>query len=61
MTCSEKRRFISKEDAKRYARRVHSHGNRKNRPYRCPTCRMWHLTTVNAADRAFHRRGYLGS
>ncbi len=57
MRCETKKRYDSKEHAKRYAARGRQKGFKKARPYRCLTCAMWHLSTTDAASRAFHRRG----
>ncbi len=55
MKCSEKVRFETKAKAKRAARRLHHFGNDKVRPYRCPECRYFHLTSADAESRAYHR------
>ena len=57
MRCEEKKRYDTKEHAKRFARRGRQRGFAKARPYHCPECGLWHLSTADAASRAFHRRG----
>jgi hypothetical protein len=58
VACSSgKRTYLSRAEAKQQARRFHSSGRTMARPYRCPECREWHLTTADANGRAFHRRG----
>jgi hypothetical protein len=42
--------------AKKWARRFHWFGTAKGRPYLCPHCGEWHLTTVGAERRAELRR-----
>jgi hypothetical protein len=54
--CSSKKRFSSKVAAKVCATRVRGKGFPKARPYRCPECGMWHLSTCSADDREHHRR-----
>lgn len=57
MRCQDKKRHLTKEDAKRFARHCRQRGFKKQRPYRCRECGLWHLSTTDAASRAFHRRG----
>lgn len=54
--CVTKKRFESKADAKGNARRYKGRGFGRGRPYRCPTCDQWHLTTVDAASRTELRK-----
>jgi hypothetical protein len=54
-TCADKVRYDSKAMAKLRARRLHSRGREKSRPYRCPACGMWHLTSTSAAGREYYR------
>jgi hypothetical protein len=57
MKCAEKKRHLSKDEAKRFARLCRQHGRKKQRAYHCRECGFWHLSTTDAASRAFHRRG----
>lgn len=58
MKCHEKRRFLTRKDAHRFHkenRKVHT-GN-KQRPYICPECGNWHLTTIK--DKKGRKRAYI--
>ncbi len=55
MRCPDKVRFETKAKARRAARRLHHFGNERVRPYRCPECDNWHLTSADAESRAHHR------
>lgn len=52
MRCEEKRRYETKGDAKAASRKGRQFGRTWGRPYRCPECGTWHLTTVDAESRA---------
>lgn len=54
--CVTKKRFESKADAKARARQYKGQGFGLGRPYRCPTCGNWHLTTVDAESRSKLRK-----
>ena len=57
MRCESKRRYDTKAHAKDYARKGRQRGFKKSKAYHCLTCGWGHLSTTDAASRAFHRRG----
>lgn len=44
--CKGKRKYISRDEARDFARRVSHSLGAHQRPYRCPGCNLYHLTTV---------------
>lgn len=45
--CDSKSRFKAEHEAKESARRASKkHSDRRARPYFCPACKGWHLTTI---------------
>ena len=55
MRCAEKVRFETKAKARLAAGRYHQYGNARGRPYRCPECGCWHLTSAGAELRSLLR------
>lgn len=44
--CKSKYAYLSKSGAKKHG------GQLGNRPYKCPICRLWHLTSQKKTERA---------
>jgi hypothetical protein len=42
---SQKKRFLFESDAKAFAEKVKSLLGKTQKPYLCPHCKNWHLTT----------------
>jgi len=49
-TCPKKT-FLSREEARSFARQLRS--ARRLRPYRCPDCSAWHLSSMSRSE---HKR-----
>ena len=50
MTCpTGKKTFTRRRDAKRYLRRIQTHGVPVKRVYECPLCGGYHMTSQGAA------------
>jgi hypothetical protein len=54
--CSDKKIHDTKNDARDFAKRnVKLDGRKDQTPYKCPLCKKWHLTGLNATDSAAAR------
>lgn len=41
--------YLTRTEARAQARYFNHHGMRQQRPYRCPHCDRWHLTSMSKA------------
>lgn len=44
--------YTSRQAAKLYAKRIQKAEGQRYYPYRCPYCRLWHLTTGHGDSRS---------
>ena len=45
-TCSNKKTFYTRKSARHYAKKIKLLFNHDQKPYKCPICGNYHLTTV---------------
>ncbi len=58
--CEAKIPYTSRGEAKLEAKRIERYGRGKKRPYECPLCGYWHLTSLDRRESRKARKVVLG-